>query len=231
MLLRTAKPTHRNLRFLSASISAASRPVALTRFATRPRAAAFGSPRKHVVHRDVVRRELGANVFAQLATAPRIEFETPSPLIGCLTEVDTMLMIRPRPAAASPESSPGPAAGCRPGDCRTRRERGRAPPRRSGGGGPGVCSQQESIGPVRPITRRPSANQGRIGEIDFDREVLWFAMRRGKAARRGAPSRPRFPGREDHRCAGLRERVAEARPIPECFRTPTRVGREEHPGS
>ena len=36
-----------------------------------------------------------ARVFAQLATAPRIVFETPKSGIGCLTEVEIILIIRP----------------------------------------------------------------------------------------------------------------------------------------
>ncbi len=34
-------------------------------------------------------------VFAQLATAPRMVFETPNPGIGILTDVDIILIIRP----------------------------------------------------------------------------------------------------------------------------------------
>ena len=36
-----------------------------------------------------------ASVFAQLATAPRTVLETPRPLMGRFTEVETMLMTRP----------------------------------------------------------------------------------------------------------------------------------------
>ena len=39
-----------------------------------------------------------ASVFAQLATAPRVVFDTPSPGIGAFTLVEMMLMIRPNPA-------------------------------------------------------------------------------------------------------------------------------------
>ena len=35
------------------------------------------------------------NVFAHEATAPRMVLETPNPCIGCLTEVEIMLIIRP----------------------------------------------------------------------------------------------------------------------------------------
>ena len=35
------------------------------------------------------------SVFAQLATAPRIVFDTPRPLIGCLTEVEIIFIILP----------------------------------------------------------------------------------------------------------------------------------------
>ena len=34
-------------------------------------------------------------VLAQLATAPRTVLETPSPRIGCFTEVEMILMMRP----------------------------------------------------------------------------------------------------------------------------------------
>ena len=43
-------------------------------------------------------------VLAHKATEPRTVLETPSPGMGCLTEVETMLMIRPKSSLFMPAS-------------------------------------------------------------------------------------------------------------------------------
>ena len=43
-----------------------------------------------------------AIVLLQLATAPRMVFDTPKLAKGCLTEVEIILMMRPNPAAFIP---------------------------------------------------------------------------------------------------------------------------------
>ena len=45
--------------------------------------AGFCGPRQHIVHGDAEATELPARVLAQLATAPRMVFETPRLGIGC----------------------------------------------------------------------------------------------------------------------------------------------------